>query len=91
MDKITVYFIEARTGCTCCSYENFMEGPYTDKDDAQAIIDKWSAGDENPLASQFAKYGWYHLETYEAELLPDGRIIVDDRVFASGITRSSLY
>ena len=47
----------------------------------QAIIDKWSKGIDNPLASQYAKYGRYYLGEEEAEVLPDGRIIVGDKVF----------
>lgn len=80
-EKKMVYWIEAMTGCSCCSNENFDYGFFFDKEEAQAIIDRWSHGDGNPLASQYAKYGRYYLEEAEAEILPDGRMIVNDSVF----------
>lgn len=80
-EKKIVYWIEAMTGCSCCSYENFDLGFYFDKEEPQAIIDKWKRGDGNPLASQYSKYGLYFLREAEAEILPDGRLIVEGRVF----------
>ena len=76
-----VWWIEATTGCSCCSYQNFNQGFYFNKEEPQAIIDKWSKGIDNPLASQYAKYGRYYLGEEEAEVLPDGRIIIGDKVF----------
>lgn len=76
-----VWWIEATTGCSCCAYQNFNQGFYFNKEEPQAIIDKWSKGIDNPLASQYAKYGRYYLGEEEAEILPDGRIIVGDKVF----------
>ena len=76
-----VWWIEATTGCSCCSYQNFNQGFYFNKEEPQAIINKWSKGIDNPLASQYAKYGRYYLGEEEAEILPDGRIIVGDKVF----------
>ena len=80
-EKKKVYWIEATTGCSCCAYQNFNQGFYFDKDEAQGVIDKWSKGINNPLSSQFAKYGRYYLGEEEAEVLPDGRIIIGDKVF----------
>lgn len=80
-EKKTVYWIAASTGCSCCSYENFDYGFFFDKEEPQAIIDRWSKGDRNPLASQYAKYGRYSLMEGEAEILPDGRMIVEGSVF----------
>jgi hypothetical protein len=77
-----VHFIYASTGCTCCSSENFYEGPYDDKAKAQAIADEWSAGHNNPLCSQYSKTGNYKVITRNAEIIPDGsgRFIIDDTV-----------
>lgn len=80
-EKKKVWWIEATTGCSCCAYQNFNKGFYFNKDEAQAVIDRWSQGINNPLASQYAKYGRYYLGEEEAEILPDGRIIVGDKVF----------
>ena len=81
LEKRKVWWIEAMTGCSCCSYQNFNQGFYFNKEEPQAIIDKWSKGIDNPLASQYAKYGRYYLGEEEAEILPDGRIIAGDKVF----------
>ncbi len=75
--KKKLWYIEAMTGCSCCAYENFDQGFYDNPDEPQAIIDKWSKGINNPLASQYARYGRYYLREAEAEILPDGRIIVN--------------
>lgn len=80
-----IYLIAARTGCTCCSDQNFHQGPYVDKNEAQTQIDAWSRGENNPLASQYAKYGSYKLEECEAEEISGGRYIIDDRVWGPGI------
>ena len=76
-----VWWIEATTGCSCCSYQNFNQGFYFNEEEPQAIIDKWSKGIDNPLTSQYAKYGRYYLREEAAEVLPDGRIIIGDKVF----------
>ena len=81
LEKRKVWWIEATTGCSYCSYQNFNQGFYFNKEEPQAIIDKWSKGIDNPLASQYAKYGRYYLGEEEAEILPDGHIIVGDKVF----------
>jgi hypothetical protein len=76
-EKIDLWSIRCETGCTCCSYENFSYGFYTDDVKAKEQIDKWSKGIDNPLASQYAKYGRYTLVKHTAEILGDGRMIVD--------------
>ena len=80
-EKKTVWWIEAITGCTCCADQNFDQGFYFDEETPQKIIDCWRKGDGNPLASQYARYGRYYLCSAEAEILPDGRIIVESSVF----------
>jgi len=81
-EKIDVWYIECSTGCTCCSYENFDQGFYKNEEDANLIANNYRNGVENPLASQYAKYGHYKVTKAEAELLPDGRIIINDNVFS---------
>lgn len=80
-EKTKLWYIECRTGCSCCANENFDWGFYDNPEEPQKIIDSWNKGNGNPLASQYAKYGRYHLAEVEAEILPDGRIIVDNTVF----------
>ncbi len=86
------YFIEARTGCSCCRSENFERGPYkeTDKSMAEETIAQWSKGEGNPLASQYAKYGRYTLREYEAEEISGGRLIIGNAVWGPGIEERSL-
>lgn len=79
--KKEVWYIEASTGCLCCASENFDQGFYLNKEEPQAIIDEWKIGNGNPLASQYAKYGRYYLHKTEAEILPDGRMIINGSIF----------
>lgn len=74
MDK--AYFIEARTGCTCCSSDNFITGPYISKAEAEAEM--VSMHDRKALASQFASNGRYSLISASLEVLPDGRWIIGE-------------
>ena len=80
-EKKKVWYIEAMTGCTCCCDQDFDQGFYDNPERPQEIIDRWRKGDNNPLASQFAKYGRYYLRETEAEILPDGRWIINGFVF----------
>ena len=80
-EKKKVWYIECCTGCSCCADQNFDQGFYDNPEEPQALIDKWLKGDGNPLASQYARYGRYRLCEAEAEILPDGRWIVDSKVF----------
>lgn len=80
-EKKKVWYIECRTGCSCCADENFDQGFYDNPDEPQALIDKWLTGDGNPLVSQYARYGRYRLHEVEAEILPDGHWIIKDKVF----------
>ena len=80
-EKKKVWYISCSTGCSCCADRNFDQGFYDNPEEPQAIIERWSKGDGNPLASQYAKYGHYHLRETEAEVLPDGRWIVNNVVF----------
>lgn len=78
---IDVWAISCSTGCTCCSYENFDQGFYKTKEEADNQMFEWLNGNNNPLASQYAKYGRYCVYIEKAEILPDGRMIVDGKVY----------
>lgn len=77
----TVYFIYASTGCSCCNHEDHYRGPWKSREAAQTIVPRYQAS--RLLASQYARNGRYTIEERQAELLPDGRLIVDDRVIPS--------
>ena len=80
LEKIKAFIINCRTGCTCCSYENFSEGFFKTQEDAERRIKRYLSGKDYPLASQFAKYGTYNVEEVILEDLKDGRFIVDNRI-----------
>lgn len=82
-EKIKLWYMECCTGCTCCSYEDFYQGFYQNKEEAEAVKSEYLLGHENPLGSQYAKHGKYYISECEAEVLPDGRVIVEDTVFPS--------
>jgi len=65
----TCFFNYISTGCTCCSDENFCEGPFESLDDALASAE--SHYNWRTLCSQYADNG--HQETYSAEC----RILTD--------------
>lgn len=79
-----IFLIDCRTGCSCCSDENHWRGPYRTKEDAERRVKSFLAIDSKfwPLASQYADHGRYSIREFEAEELPDGRIIMVDRVFS---------
>jgi len=79
-DLIDVWFISASTGCTCCSEDNFDAGPYATRAAAEAVVESYRA--RRRLASRYSKTGNYHISEERGELLPDGRVIVEDRVFS---------
>ncbi len=74
------YTVYASTGCSCCSYENHYRGPYRDRSDAEQAIAHFS--EIKLLASQYARSGRYNIYgEHDAEILPDGRVIIDTRIF----------
>jgi hypothetical protein len=79
--KVDVWYIEACTGCSCCANENFDQGFYFNEEEPQKIFDEWKVGNGNPLASQYATYGRYYLHKEVAEMLGDGRMIVNGSLF----------
>lgn len=74
------YIIRCSTGCSCCSYENHYRGPYSSRKVAEERCKVFTS--IRLLASQYARNGNYTIEEHEAEVLPDGRIIIDGTVFA---------
>lgn len=81
IQKIQVWFVEARTGCTCCADENFETGPFATEALAEDCVRDYTR--RRRLSSQYSRTGVYRvLGPENAEELPDGRIIVDDRVFS---------
>lgn len=75
---IPVWYIVCETGCSCCSYRNYNIGYWTDVEEPKQLIAKWLRGEGNPLKSQYYPYGQYALVETQAEILPDGRVIIDD-------------
>jgi len=80
VEKIKVWFVAARTGCSCCASENFEAGPFKTEADAVERADSYRS--QRRLASQYSKTGNYSVsDAVDAELLPDGRVIAEDRVY----------
>ncbi len=74
--KTMLYFIAAQTGCTCCSGDNYIEGPYrTQKQAEDRALHLHGC---KSLASQYAENGIYTLFEKECEVLSEGRIICDN-------------
>lgn len=80
-EKRIGYYIHGRTGCTCCSSENFTNGLFVSLDETVKSV-KWHR-DNRTVSSQYSQTGEYAVYEVEYETLPDGRIIVGDRVLAS--------
>lgn len=76
---MTLFLIECRTGCTCCSNENHYRGPYSTRQIAEKRVEEFKA--MPLLASQYARQGRYEIEEHEAEQLPDGRLICGSKVY----------
>ena len=68
------YLVACSTGCTCCSNENHTRGPFSSREIAEGACAKYL--EVGVLGSQYARKGRYQVEEYDAELLPDGRVIV---------------
>lgn len=78
--KVDAYFVDCSTGCSCCRGENHERGPFSSREVADARVEQYRA--LPLLASQYAPRGNYSVYCREAEVLPDGRLIVDSRVYA---------
>jgi hypothetical protein len=80
-DHIKVWFLHASTGCSCCREDNFEAGPFKTEADASERAEAYRSS--RRLSSQYSRTGNYTVsDAVDAELLPDGRIIVEDRVYS---------
>lgn len=77
-----VFFMHCRTGCSCCSNENHYRGFYKTREDAERRIGSFLAENSTywPLASQYALRGRYSVKDADAEVLGDGRVLLNGRV-----------
>jgi hypothetical protein len=73
------YYIECRTGCTCCCEENHIRGFYRSEEDAKRRMNYYLSPDSKfwPLASQYARRGIYDVRETDVEDLKDGRYIFE--------------
>ena len=78
--KRPAFLIDCSTGCSCCADENHTRGPFKLREDAEAKAISYR--ERRLLASQFSSTGVYYIREVEAEVLPDGRLIIDNRVCA---------
>lgn len=76
---IDIFFIEARTGCGCCAYENHYRGPYASWDAASDRVDAFKT--RRLTASSASTEGIYLIKQIPAERLADGRYIAEKHVF----------
>lgn len=70
------YAVRVSTGCTCCSNENFIEGPYRAKEAAEASASSHNRG--RTLRSQYAENGRQEILELPYEMAGDW-IILDAR------------
>jgi len=73
------YTIYASTGCSCCNYENHYRGPYSSEEAAKRAVEGFR--NIRLTASQYSRNGNYRIEEHDAEVLPDGRVIIDSHIF----------
>lgn len=86
METGACYMISCRTGCTCCSSENHIRGPFSSMVVAEQAIVQYK---KLPLlASQYARTGMYRIEAASYEQLPDGRLIINDDRVSKGFVDS---
>lgn len=75
------YIVKVSTGCTCCSNENFMDGPYRRKDSAEARGTFHKI--HRTLSSQYAEDGHQNVIEIPYEIAGDW-IILDERYATKG-------
>lgn len=71
-----VFYIELRTGCTCCRDENYKEGFFPDLISAVKRV-RFHTKNQT-LVSQYAKGGLYDIYSVELEDLGNGMFAYDD-------------
>lgn len=75
------FLVRVSTGCTCCSNENFIQGPYLEKEAAEACADTHKR--HRTLSSQYAADGCQELLEVPYEIAGDW-IILDNRYAVKG-------
>lgn len=88
-EKTKIFIIYCSTGCSCCSGDNHYRGPYKTREEAE----KAAAGfrERSLLSSQFSATGNYSIEDRDAEILPDGRLIIDNDRICAGFASDTGY
>jgi len=79
MSDTKAYTVYASTGCSCCNSDNHYRGPYRSKQDAEEAVKSFQQ--QHLVASQYSQQGNYDIEEHDAEVLPDGRVIIGSRIF----------
>jgi len=84
-ETVEAYFLYCSTGCTCCAEDNHYRGPYRTAEEAGRRKAYFYA---HPiLASQYTSTGHYSISgPSKAEILPDGRLIIDSTVYEQFFT-----
>ncbi len=77
--KGKMYIAEMTTGCTCCSGDNFFQGPYLSKEAAESVMA--SHAKNKTLRSQFADNGNQYLREVNYEIA--GRWIIINGWYAA--------
>jgi hypothetical protein len=72
----TIFFIECRTGCSCCANENHYRGPFSTLEIAKERVETYHRF--RILASQYASTGNYKIEEAKAHITSEGIIICSD-------------
>ena len=86
MNKSKCYIIYCSTGCSCCRDQNHFRGPYQSREIAEEAKSHFSR--TKLLSSQYSSSGNYSIEERNCEILPDGRIIIDDRIHPRFMTEA---
>lgn len=81
------YVVYASTGCTCCNNENHYRGPWRSKEKAEEAVTWYKQ--ERLLASQYSSRGNYSIREVAAEILPDGRVILDGTRVVPGFSEDT--
>jgi hypothetical protein len=82
-----VYFVECRTGCSCCSGENHYRGPFSTEEIAHKRVVRYR--ELAILASQYSRSGIYHVNEHEAEIISKNRIIINESTVIEDIMKDS--
>jgi len=72
------FIILGSTGCSCCRYENFVQGIIKTEEEANTLVESHKRN--KTVSSQYSATGVYTIKRIEYELISDGRIILCDRV-----------